>query len=89
MIRMRYHVAKFTIQYAVNSMIYSFCFVWFLKLIFERCLQWLRAGVIPVGVVEGKPPLEKLELLRKRWGIYNTYIHVPNCVASMIYCLRI
>lgn len=40
-----------------------------LQLAFERCVQLLRAGATPVGVLEGIPPPEKMRLLHRRWGV--------------------
>ncbi len=38
------------------------------KVTFERCSNLLRFGAVPVGVLEGRPPPEKLERLRQRNG---------------------
>lgn len=38
------------------------------KVVFDRAVNWLRMGCVPVGVVEGKPPPEKLARMRQRNG---------------------
>ncbi len=38
------------------------------KLVFERASNWLRHGVVPIGVLDGTPPAEKLERMRARHG---------------------
>lgn len=38
------------------------------KTTFEKCLQLLRVGAVPVGVTEGKPPAEKAGRLEQRRG---------------------
>ena len=36
-----------------------------------QAIQWLRHGCIPVAVVEGRTPPEKLEALRERFKAAN------------------
>eukprot|EP00873_Tetraselmis_striata_P004534 jgi/Tetstr1/424798/TSEL_015301.t1 len=43
------------------------------KLIFERAHNWLRHGVVPVAVLEGTPPPEKLAVIRARFRARNGY----------------
>lgn len=38
------------------------------SLSFVRCVNYLRLGVTPVGVLEGNPPLAKIETLARRTG---------------------
>ncbi|KAK9818436.1 hypothetical protein WJX72_012549 [[Myrmecia] bisecta] len=42
-----------------------------LKVAFERASNWLRYGCVPVGVVEGRTPPEKLERLQQRFRAAN------------------
>ncbi|KAL4425232.1 hypothetical protein ABPG75_009248 [Micractinium tetrahymenae] len=44
-----------------------------MKVAFERALQWLRHGCLPVPVVEGRPPDEKLAAQRARFEARNGY----------------
>ena len=50
------------------------------KLVFERAVNWLRLGCVPIGVIDGKPPAEKLARLKQRYGgnysHYNSYATV-------------
>jgi XPG N-terminal domain len=39
-----------------------------LKRVYENCVALLRAGVVPVGVTDGKPPEAKLERMSQRQG---------------------
>jgi hypothetical protein len=39
-----------------------------LKVTLERCLNLLRFGALPIGVLEGAPPIEKLRTLLHRNG---------------------
>lgn len=39
-----------------------------LKIVFERILNWLRLGVLPVLVVEGEAPAAKQPLQAQRWA---------------------
>ena len=36
------------------------------KVVFERALNWLRHGCVPIGVLDGVPPPEKLATMRLR-----------------------
>ena len=38
------------------------------KIVFDRALNYLRHGCVPVGVIDGQAPWEKLGALRARWG---------------------
>lgn len=38
------------------------------KLVFDRAVNWLRLGCVPVGVIDGRPPPEKLARLKQRYG---------------------
>ena len=40
------------------------------KIVFERALNYLRHGCVPVGVIDGQAPWQKLGALRARWGAH-------------------
>lgn len=40
------------------------------KVVFERALNYLRHGCVPVGVIDGQAPWQKLGALRARWGAH-------------------
>lgn len=40
------------------------------KLVFDRAVNWLRLGCIPIGVIDGRPPPEKLARLKQRYGAH-------------------
>jgi XPG N-terminal domain len=52
------------------------------KLTMERCSNLLRFGVTPVGVTDGRPPLEKFEKLQRRNGMTGEY----RCVSAAAGC---
>lgn len=39
------------------------------KVVFERAANWLRHGCIPIGVIDGVPPPEKLARMKQRHGM--------------------
>ena len=40
------------------------------KIVFDRALNYLRHGCVPVGVIDGQAPWQKLGALRARWGAH-------------------
>jgi flap endonuclease GEN len=40
------------------------------KLVFDRAVNWLRMGCIPIGVIDGRPPAEKLKRMKQRYAGY-------------------
>jgi flap endonuclease GEN len=44
-----------------------------IKVAFERAIQWIRHGCLPVVVIEGKPPEEKRGVQRQRFANRNGY----------------
>jgi len=52
------------------------------KLTMERCSNLLRFGATPVGVTDGRPPIEKFEKLQRRNGVTGEY----RCVSAAAGC---